>query len=374
MSLIDSIGNKIKVWIGKPPKDEPVEIPQPEINSLNLNKPNVTMDNNINPSENLFQKKDDTKNDDTQSGSYHSTLNSEMETDNFVNPQNDNLQKTLLETIKAIEDKDTNYIFLFGKGGTGKSYITASLIYYLKTSGLGDLLVKDTTSDIAKLLEQDLYNEFFTGKIINRTNRLEPPYEIDLVFTPKDRKLPKMNITFLEISGENLSKVKIAKNDPHSGKLPDNIDIFFMCKNIKLIFFLVADHATALEDSLLIDRFLNVVLNKNENFDNANYLLAITKWDTYNGKHKKNVEDFTKEFMPNIHNRFINHTEGKAITHYSIGKILRSVDKGVVTEQIQEKNPKRAEEVANWLYRTITKRSLIPEPTAWEKLKNLFGI
>lgn len=282
-------------------------------------------------------------------------------------------EKTLMDTINAIERKDTNYIFLFGRPATGKSYITASMIYYMKNSKLGDLNLSPTTSRESQLLFDDLYDNFGTGKIIDRTNAtVTTPYELDLVFTPKDSRLPPMKITFLEMSGENLQKVQILRNDPNSGKLSDDIDIYFLCHNIKLIFFLVADHEHAAEDSKAIDKFLQYVFHKDIKFNNANYLLAITKWDTYNGRHKK-IEGFTTETMPNIHNRLINESVGNAITHYSIGKILTRNVNGVDTQLIQEINTERADSVTKWLYKTITKKSLVPEPSAWEKFLSFMG-
>lgn len=373
MSFIDNIKNVFtgKVYIGKPSgnKEPTIESVQPQLNPINDNI--VKMNNNSNNTPNPFEENNNTEETSNPSFDFEATINNEANP--FENIVDSIEEESLVEKFKRLSSRDTNFIFLFGRPATGKSYITASLIYYMQTSKLGTLHVSKTNSREAELLVEDMYKNFHGGKILDRTNRNEPPYEIDLVFTPKDSKLPKMKITFLEMSGENLKQVQIAKNDPNSGKLPDNIDTYLMCSNIKLIFFLVADHQTASQDSITINKFLDYVFNKDEKFDHANYLLAITKWDTYTGKHK-NIEKFTEEVMPNIHNRLIKDHLGNAITHYSIGKILRREDKGVISDQIKEVDTTRAEAVTNWLYKTITKKSLIPEPTAWDKFKDFLGI
>lgn len=365
MSLIDKIN---KIFIGKPNEEMSVESDRQETNNIITTTNQKMMNNNTdNPFEENIKE-------ETQSPSFNFESKPNNEANPFENIAEPVEEESLVEKFKRLSSRDTNFIFLFGRPATGKSYITASLIYYMQTSKLGTLHVSGTNSRDAELLVEDMYKNFHSGKILDRTNRNEPPYEIDLVFTPKDRRLPEMKITFLEMSGENLKQVQILKNDPNSGKLPDNIDTFLMCSNIRLIFFLVADHETASQDSITINKFLDYVFNKDKRFDNSNYLLAITKWDTYKGKFRNNVERFTETVMPNIHNRLIKEHLGNAITHYSIGEILRKEDKGVVIDQIKEVNTSRAEAVTNWLYKTITKKSLIPEPTSWEKLKDFFGL
>ncbi len=338
------------------------------------NTENINMDDN----------NESTFGENTNESTFGNNPNINSDNDTFNSVENDYTEEfqeeTLVEKFNRLQRRDTNYIFLFGQPASGKSYITASIIYYLQTSGLGSLHISDTNSTESELIIQDMYESFHTGRFINRTNTaIAAPYEIDLVFRPNDNTLPEMKLTFLEMSGENLKSVQVKKGDANSGRLPDDIDEFLMCPDINLIFFLVADHINAMKDSISIHRFLNYAYNKDPRFDKSNYLLAVTKWDTYTGKHKDNVEHFTKENMPQVHNYLKNNDVLNAIMHYSIGSVVSRNVNGAVTEQITNLDISRAEALTDWLYQTITKQSLKPipppppKPTLWDKIRNFMG-
>ena len=211
-------------------------------------------------------------------------------------------EKSTKEKYDELRRRDTNFIFLFGSPGTGKSCITASLIYFMKVCNLGDLIVAPSNSSDAHHTVQDMYESIQRGEFLPRTNTQVFATEIDLIFRPKNRKSAKddMRITFLEISGEHLTKVKINRNMANSGSLPDDIETYFNCPDLNLIFFLVADHVSASRDAQTVNSFLDYVFNKDEGFDLANYLLAITKWDTYDGVYRDNVEEFAESTIPDV--------------------------------------------------------------------------
>lgn len=327
--------------------------------------------NNQNNSHNPFEVKAEVHEQFGDSFNFESKSNGNLNPfESILDPED---EKSLFEKSIDLSKRDTNFIFLFGRPGSGKSYITASLIYYMQTSELGKLIVSPHNDKDSNLLIQDMYKTFQTRRVFDRTFAGAPPYEIDLIFKPHDRRLPAMKITFLEISGENLEKVHITKNRADSGKLPDNIDVYLMNKDVKLTFFLVSDHVNASRDALTISDFLNYVYNKDPKFEHSKYLLAITKWDTYRGRHR-HVENFTEEAMPNIYARLRNEQIGNAITHYTIGEVMKMDYKGQQVDQIKSIDMSRAEAVTNWLYKTITGKSLIPEPTLWEKIRAFFGI
>lgn len=306
-------------------------------------------------------------------------VNTTVSQPKLINQSEKNIKskETLLEKFKQLSNRDTNFIFLFGKPASGKSYITASMIYYMQTCGLGTLHITKSNSREAELLVEDMYKNFHDGVIISRTNRIDPPYEIDLVFEPKDKRLPEMKITFLEISGENLQKVKVSDGDSTTGTLPDDIQIYLKCRDIKLIFFLVADHQTASHDSTTINKFLEYVHNKNENLDNSSYLLAITKWDTYCDRNNEDVDAFARRNMPNIYSRLMKNNKfckKNAITHYSIGEFERVDGNDATAYQILTIDKSRANAVTKWLYKAITNKSLVPEPSYWDIFKEFLGI
>jgi len=55
-------------------------------------------------------------------------------------------------------------------------------------------------------------------------------------------------LTFLEISGEDLHKVEVAKG----GKLPDNVDIYFKADGLSMLFILVTTPQDASKDDTIM--------------------------------------------------------------------------------------------------------------------------
>ncbi len=288
-------------------------------------------------------------------------------------------RKTLKGQYERLKDRNTNFIFFFGKPASGKSHVMASLIYYMKTSEYGDLITLESNTRESHLLVDEMFNAIQMGTTLNATpsqiGGLEPPTEIDFVFRPKNRKQPEMRFTFLEMSGENLEVVQIKKNKEHTGQLPETIDLFLRCPDIKLFFFLLTSHDEAFNDANLLNRFLDYAINKNNNFDNARYLLAITKWDTYRGKYRKSVEDFASNTLPQVYQRLRKDTTINAVTNYSLG--IFEKDKtadGSSIDVMVKTDTTKAELVTEWLYKEITGSSLVQEPSFWQKALQSLGI
>ena len=108
-------------------------------------------------------------------------------------------------TTQQIKSKDSNFIFFFGTGGSGKSVILASLIYYM-SSQAGAIRPKLNTpnSKEAEILLYDFVDNLRQGILPERSFR-DKVTRLDLVFEPnnKSKKVNPINLTFLETSGEN---------------------------------------------------------------------------------------------------------------------------------------------------------------------------
>lgn len=286
--------------------------------------------------------------------------------------------KTAKEQYESLANKNTNFIFFFGKPAAGKTHLMASLIHYMKTCDLGDLIISKNNQRDAHLLIQDMYESIQTGTFLNRTasqiGGTEPPTEIDLIFKPKDGRLPPMKFTFLEMSGENLEMVQVRNTNQQSGKLPDTIETYLNCPGLRLSFLLLGSHEEAKRDAQVIDSFLDYLVEKDAKFDRARYLLAITKWDTYTGAYKKDVEEFVDVFMPQIYQRLIKEGSINALTNYSLGSFQKVQSGGAVAEVLVKVDTTKAAVVTEWLYHNITGKSLIHAPGLIERFKMFFGI
>lgn len=285
---------------------------------------------------------------------------------------------TAKEQYENLTKRNTNFIFFFGKPAAGKSHMMASLIHYMKTCDLGDLIISKNNRRDAHLLVQDMFESIHTGTFLNRTasqiGGTEPPTEIDLIFRPKDHRLPVMNFTFLEMSGENLELVQVRSSNQQSGKLPDTIETYLNCPNLKLSFFLLAGHDEAQRDGQVIDSFLDYLIQKDEKFDRYKYLLAITKWDTYKGEYRNSVEEFVDKFMPHIYQRLIKDGTINALINYSLGTFQKVPSNGTFTDVLVKADSEKAARLTAWMYDNITGKSLIPKPGFGERIRLFFGI
>ncbi len=289
-------------------------------------------------------------------------------------------EKTLTakEQYENLTKRNTNFIFFFGKPAAGKSHMMASLIHYMKTCDLGDLIISKNNRRDAHLLVQDMFESIHNGTYLNRTasqiGGTEPPTEIDLIFKPKDSRLPVMKFTFLEMSGENLELVQVRNDNLQSGKLPDTIETYLNCPNLKLSFFLLAGHEEAQRDGQVIDSFLDYLTQKDDKFERYRYLLAITKWDTYRGEFKESVEEFVDKFMPHIYQRLIKEGTINALINYSLGIFQKIQSNGIYTDVLVKADNDKASRLTEWMYQHITGKSLIPKPGFWIRIRRFLGI
>ncbi len=286
--------------------------------------------------------------------------------------------RTAKEQYENLTNRQTTFIFLFGKPAAGKTHLMASLIHYMKTCELGDLILSNNNLRDSHLLFQDMFKSIQTGTYLNRTaaqiGGTEPPTEIDLIFRPKDTRLPEMRFTFLEMSGENLEMVQVRGNNQQTGRLPDSIETYLNCPNLNLNFFLLSSHESATYDSQLIDSFLDYLVQKDEKFDRYKYLLAITKWDTYKGEYKNDYEAFIEKIMPQVYHRLIRAGSPNALTSYSLGTFQKNHENGHETDILVKADYTHAAAVTAWMYKNITGKPLIPEPGFLEKIRLFFGI
>jgi len=176
---------------------------------------------------------------------------------------NDEVQRSSVPLSKTatneINNRDSNYVFFFGNPQSGKSVILSSMLYHL-SSQVGVLRPKigvPNSKEVQTLL-YDFYENIRQGFLPERTT-VGNVLEIDLVFEPnnKSKKVPPINLTFLEASGEDLSAIKRGGNfQSHISK--------YLSSNVPLTFIIVTSYDTADQDDTLINEFLDE-LERNEN-------------------------------------------------------------------------------------------------------------
>lgn len=250
------------------------------------------------------------------------------------------------DQIRYLRSKSTNFVFLFGKQGIGKTAITASLLHYLNTECPHGNLEKQ--GNFKGQRQWDIVKQqIAAGRFPDRTGDFEV-FEIESVFVPtkSHRFLSRLSLTFLDMGGKSLYEV----SSRASGKLPSHIDIFFKAGNLPLTFILVTSPDEARADDPLIVNFLDYISQKSSHFREAKALLLVAKWDTYAGG--ANAEEFLRSHMPNTFRRL--RRSSNAFGVFSLG----SIDDVDGQPYIQEYDSRSAKAVFQWLYGTLTGKQL----------------
>lgn len=261
----------------------------------------------------------------------------------------------------SLDKKDSNFVFFFGKPQIGKSVILASMLYQMNArAGTIRPKVNAPNSKEAKVLLFDMLDNIKRGILPTRTE-MGKVIEIDLVFEPnnKSKKVKPVNITFLEISGEDLKEVR------RGGELAKNIDEFLNA-NIPLTFILVTDVENADDDDALMISFLQYLEEKSRKYKQVNAILVIAKWDKSgdsNPPHSDYLNEFIKTHMPMTSNQVDNYELFK--TYYTVGQFTTD-ESGV--EKLTQLNLSTAKILTEWLYESVSGVSLNYEGTFWERL------
>jgi hypothetical protein len=267
-------------------------------------------------------------------------------------------------TATEIKNKDSNFVFFFGTAESGKSVILSSMLYYL-SSQAGVLRPKLGTpnSREAKVLLADFFENIRQGILPNRTTR-DQVTRLDLVFEPnnKSKKVPPINLTFLETSGENHNEIR------RGGSYHSSIESYLNA-NIPLNFIIVTSFDTAHKDDYLINEFLDELERKGKNLKSVNVILVVSKWDKSGRMDVANtdeLENFINERLSITSQRI--DTYGLNKTYYTIGNIQNANGE----ERITLLSLSTAEVLSKWLYESIVGYALDYEGTFWERIKFSF--
>lgn len=216
-----------------------------------------------------------------------------------------------------IQNKDSNFVFFFGVSASGKSVILSSILYYLSSqAGVLSPKVGTPNSKEAQVLLADFFENMSRGILPNRTTR-DQVTRIDLKFEPnnKSKKVPPINLTFLETAGANHQDINKG-NQYHT-----SIDNYLNAR-IPLNIIIVTSYDSAHKEDSLIYQFLNRLVEKNIDPQYVNIILVISKWDL-SGKSgvasEDELESFISERLPMTNNRINAYEFSK--TYFTIGKI-----------------------------------------------------
>lgn len=287
-----------------------------------------------------------------------------LSVDTVRNNDNDDYVPLTKGTATEIKNKDSNFVFFFGTARSGKSVILSSMLYYL-SSQAGVLRPKLGTPNTkeAQVLLSDFFENIRQGILPSRTTR-DQVIRLDLVFEPnnKSKKVPAINFTFLETSGENHYEIR------RGGSYHSSIESYLNA-NVPLTFIIVTSYDTAHKDDTLINEFLDELERKGKNLRSVNVILVVSKWDK-SGRMEVADEDELNSFINERLSRTSQRidTYGLTKTYYTIGNIENSNG----SEKITLLSLSTAEVLSKWLYESIAGFPLDYEGTFWERIKFSF--
>lgn len=268
-----------------------------------------------------------------------------------------------VDSVAGMEEinKNTHYIFFFGTAGVGKSVISSTMLYYLGTKEGVLRPNKEVANDReARVLKSNFFDNLRKGILPERSSR-DKVINLNFTFEPDNRseKVPSVNLTFLEISGEDLREIK------GGGRFPEHIDRYLRAK-ISLSFIIVTSYEEAHREDGLINEFLDELETYDINSKTANIILVISKWDKSGLMRPKNEDEldrFIDKRLPMTSQRMDVNEFGK--TYYTVGKVVVNGYEGKVDKLSLES----AKNISHWLYESIVGERLDYEGTLWERIK-----
>ncbi|OOR88253.1 hypothetical protein B0181_08395 [Moraxella caviae] len=136
-----------------------------------------------------------------------------------------------------------NYVLMLGKADSGKSFIIASLVYYMKTHLKGLVRLNQDLATDEEILLFNRIIEMFSNpqKSLQRTSELEF-YELNLIYQPEDSTKPPMELTFVDASGEHFARAYKGEGASNVGELPDYLEAILE-SNVNCKFAFVYDQS-----------------------------------------------------------------------------------------------------------------------------------
>ncbi len=193
------------------------------------------------------------------------------------------------KTHEEILAKNTNYIFIFGYTGSGKSTVLTALNMYMRQHYRVILNQLDNKEGIR--LIHEMMHDLESGEFPQPTS-VGKITEYDAAFTMEGQNV---NVTFLEMAGEDLKGIDV--EDEEEG-LAEHVEAYLTCPGISISFLLVADYERVIkrkEDKLIL-QFLSYLYN--QGIDMSRVGVVLSKFDK--GVTDLNVEEVIQRYLPQV--------------------------------------------------------------------------
>lgn len=284
------------------------------------------------------------------------------------------------ETVASLPyDPESSYFFMFGVNGSGKTVILSGLFYNLFAYRMGDNTSNLNDHENEHEQKGTVLIDELTGKIeqgewpkstatLNSESSLIPR-QMNYEFGPKDHNKPSFKFSMMDMSGEDLMKVRVS-SDNGKQRLNPGIEAFLGLPNNNLAFISLFPADSKLSDVELSSYMRNFL----DELDRINHkdtpmLFIVSKWDLV-AKEFDTVEEFLEKRAPIIYTKVNESVRNISLMKFSIGNVDSDSDSYVYSEV-------NSNQLFEWMYSTQMGIRLDEDISSsvgfLGKLKGLFG-
>jgi hypothetical protein len=268
-----------------------------------------------------------------------------------------------LEIIKSC-DQDFFTVFPIGFGIAGKTMLLSSIFSFAEKNATKPFTVthyRHYPFNNGFKLSSKMISEFDinNGQLMGR-NAMGNIDLFGLTLKPKNTHLDDLNLNFVDVSGEDISKIKSTQD----AKLTPKIKAIFDALELKkspTIFLLVTpftsveNRGDADEDALHANFIDFLSTDYPTLFKLSRLFIVVTKWDQ-NKDNKLTVEKFIKENRSSLYSKIMGTNAVYGM--YSIGKILETTEGNETRSTLVEINQEYPFRLWNKVYEIFSGREL----------------
>lgn len=265
------------------------------------------------------------------------------------------------KTHEEILAKNTNYVFIFGYTGAGKSTVLTAINMYMRQN-FRVILNQAGNEDGIRLIHQ-MMRDVEEGQFPLPTS-IGHITEYDSAFLMNGEDV---NLTFLEMAGEDLKRVDV---DTGEEGFPETVKAYLSCPGISISFLIVADfdRVVSRKEDKLILQFLSYLYN--EQIDMSRVGVVLSKFDR--GRTEMDVEEAVKTYLPQV-DKWLSSGDiaQPRIFPFSIGQVKSYTNR---KDEIAEIDLGDCAELVPWLHQVLSLPGARPKPPKRGMMDQLRGM
>lgn len=274
-------------------------------------------------------------------------------------------RKVLKKEHTSLQAKNSNFIFVFGYTGSGKTTVLAAIDLYIRrkyAKTINPTGNKDGINHINKIVRNITFGEFPNatpaGTIVE--------YDVALTHPVSDETV---NLTFIEMAGEDLRKINTDDEDSGTGELRSEIKKYLTCPDISISFLLIADYKERIESLREDDLFMNFFgYVRNLEVPLKNVGVIVSKFDK-ELTDRLFLNDVVEDYLPQTRRFMENKSiiKNARIFPFSIGEVVQEEGD---EPRIMAIDLRDTDAVVNWLFDSFSEFNTAPS-WSW---KNMLGL